>query len=250
MAGRLRVLTGLVLYDYEFSGNGWKVRTLLRHLGRPFRIRWVDILAGEQNQPWFRALNPIGQIPVLKSSDGLAWTESTAILQTFAEGTSLLPAGHAGHQVRAWMCFEQTWVDGVISRARFRRAFPHVVPTSEDFFAVWEADGRRALTTLEQHLRARRFLVDERFTIADIALFSYVHLSDEAGLALSDYPAIRRWIHSVASERGVRALSDNPEVLEDSARALRVPSEADLGADGCRSPLESAGDGDSPGTGR
>jgi glutathione S-transferase len=52
-----RVLT---LYDYAHSGNGWKVRTLFRHLGRPFVIRWVDLLRGEQNEPWFRAKNVVG----------------------------------------------------------------------------------------------------------------------------------------------------------------------------------------------
>ena len=59
----------LTLYDYDFSGNGWKVRTILRHLGRPFTIRWVDILRGEQHEPWFVAKNPVAQVPVLEAAD-------------------------------------------------------------------------------------------------------------------------------------------------------------------------------------
>lgn len=204
-------MAALVLYDYWFSGNGWKVRTLLRHLGHPFTIRWVDILRGEQHEPWFRAKNPVGQIPVVEDRSGQIWTESNAILETLSEGTALLPEGHLRHRVRAWLNFEQTWVDGVISRARFRRVFPGVVPTSPDFFATWDAEGRRALQTLEEHLRFSEYMVCDHFTVADIGLYAYVHVAGEGGFALDDYPAVTRWLQLVASERGVLPMGTNPE---------------------------------------
>ncbi|MEO6603575.1 MAG: glutathione S-transferase family protein [Polyangiaceae bacterium] len=199
------------LYDYDFSCNGWKVRTLLRHLGRPFRIRWVDILLGEQHEPWFVAKNPVAQIPVLEDEYGSVWTESNAILETIAQGTGLLPEGHARHQIRAWLNFEQTWVDGIISRARFRRAFPAVIATPPEFFAVWAAEGARALSTLEAHLTSRRYLVAERFSVADIGLYAYVHVADEAGFRMMDYPATRAWLERVAQEPGVLPVKTNPE---------------------------------------
>jgi glutathione S-transferase len=201
----------LTLYDYWYSGNGWKVRTLFRHLGRSFNIRWVDILRGEQHEPWFRAKNPVGQIPAVEDAEGRVWTESNAILETFAEGNALLPEGHPRHQVRAWLNFEQTWVDGVISRARFRRAFPAVVPTPDSFFATWHAEGERALQTLDAHLKSARYLVADRFTIADIGLYAYVHVAEDAGFRLADYPALSEWIERVAREPGVLPIGTNPE---------------------------------------
>lgn len=204
-------MTRLTLYDYWYSGNGWKVRTLFRHLGTPFSIRWVDILSGEQHEPWFRAKNPVGQIPVVEDEAGRVWTESNAILETLAEGSAILPEGHARHQVRAWLNFEQTWIDGVISRARFRRAFPAVVPTPDAFFAAWRAEGERALQVLEKQLQSARYLVADRFTIADIGLYAYVHLAEEAGFRLVDYPAVNGWIERVADERGVLPIGTNPE---------------------------------------
>lgn len=201
----------LTLYDYAISGNGWKVRTLLRRLERPFVIRWVDIVAGEQDQPAFRARNPVGQIPVLEDPSGTVWTESNAILETFAEGTPLLPGGHDRHRVRAWLGFEQTWIDGVISRARFRRLHPEAIPTPEVFFAAWEAEGRRALQTLDAWLADRAFMVADRFTIADIGLYAYLHVAGDGGFRMPDYPAVGRWLARVAAEPGVRALDDNPE---------------------------------------
>lgn len=65
---RWSVVPDLTLYDYWFSGNGWKVRTLFRHLGLPFSIRWV--LRGEQHEPWFLSKNPVGQIPVVEHRSG------------------------------------------------------------------------------------------------------------------------------------------------------------------------------------
>jgi glutathione S-transferase len=205
------VVAGLTLYDYWFSGNGWKVRALLRHLGRSFEIRWVDILRGEQHEPWFRAKNPVGQIPVVEDEFGRIWTESNAILESLSEGTPLLPDGHLRHQVRAWLNFEQTWVDGVISRARFRRLFPDVVPTPESFFEVWDAEGQRALRTLDAHLASRDYMVAGRFTIADIGLYAYVHVAQDAGFRLGNYGAVSRWLARVASERGILPIGTNPE---------------------------------------
>jgi glutathione S-transferase len=77
------------LYDYDFWGTGWKVRTLLRDLGRPFGVRWVDILRGEQHEPWFVVKNPVAQVSVLEDEHGCIWTESNAILETLAQGTHL-----------------------------------------------------------------------------------------------------------------------------------------------------------------
>ena len=204
----------LTLYDYWFSGNGWKVRTLFRHQGRPFSIRWVDILRGAQHEPEFRSMNPVGQIPVVEDHLGRIWTESNAILETFSEGTPLLPEGHSRHQVRAWLNFEQTWVDGVISRARFRRAFPDSIDTPAPFFAVWNAEGQRALQVLEVHLESRDYMVSDRFTVADIGLYAYVHVAEQGGFQLADYPAVTIWLQRIAHERGVLPMATNPEASE------------------------------------
>jgi len=212
-------VAGLTLYDYWFSGNGWRVRTLFRCLGRPFFIRWVDITRGEQHEAWFRRMNPVGQVPVVEDESGTFWTESNSILETFAEGTPLLPGGHLRHQVRAWLNFEQTWVDGIISRARFRRTFPDVVPTHPMLFDIWNEEGQRALQTLDAHLASREFMVSDRFTIADIGLYAYVHVAGEGGFELSRYPGIGRWLQRVSREQGVLPFGTDPEA--EGARSER-----------------------------
>jgi glutathione S-transferase len=186
------------LYDFLPSGNGYKVRLTLHELALPFQYREINILKGESRLPWFLAKNPVGQIPVLELDDGTCLSESSAILFFLAEGTDLLPSDRiARTRVLQWLCFEQTHVDGVISRARFRRRFPEVVPTRPEEFDAWWRDGSHALCVLDSRLHAHPYLVDDRFTIADIALYSYVHRAEEGGFDLSGYDALRGWFRRI-----------------------------------------------------
>jgi glutathione S-transferase len=182
------------LYDFLPSGNGYKVRLTLRELGLPFAYREVDILRGESREPWFLAKSAVGQIPVLELDDGTCLSESTAILFHLAEGSALLPADRlARTRVLQWMCFEQTHVDGVISRARFRRRWPEAIPTRPEEFDAWWAQGYQALHVLDSHLASRDYLVGDRFSIADITLYAYVHCAGEGGFDLGRFGALGAW---------------------------------------------------------
>jgi glutathione S-transferase len=187
-----------VLYDYLFSGNAYKVRLLLRQLRMPFTYRAVDILTGETHEPWFLQKNPMGQVPVLELPDGTCLRESSSILLHLAEGTDFLPGDTLLRlRVTEWLCFEQSNVDQVIARARFRKVFPDVVPTRPEEFAAWHRHGERALAVMERHLTERAFFVADRYTIADIALYAYTHRAGEGGFQLDRYPALGRWFRRV-----------------------------------------------------
>jgi glutathione S-transferase len=199
------------LFDFLFSGNGYKVRFLLRALGLPFTYQEIDILRGDSRAPWFLVKNPFGQIPVLELPDGTCLRESSAILMYLSEGTHLLPEDRLLRaRVLEWLCFEQTHVDGVISRARFRRIYPHVIPTREEEFAVWHADGHRALAVLDGHLARHAFLVDGRFSVADIACFAYTHCAEQGGFDLAGYAALDAWFARVRQEPGYLPIDETP----------------------------------------
>jgi len=199
------------LYDFLPSGNGYKVRLALRWLGVPFEYREVDILKGESRTPTFLAKNPFGQIPVLELDDGTCLRESSAILVYLAEGTALLPGDRLLRaRVLEWVGYEQTHVDGVISRARFRRMFPQAIPTREEEFVAWLEEGNEVLRVLEAHLTTRPFLVGDRFTIADIALYAYVHDAAPGGFDLAPYPALHRWFGRVRAQPGHLPIDEVP----------------------------------------
>ena len=189
-----------ILYDYLFSGNSYKVRLLLSQLRIDYEYRAVDIIAGETSQPWFRAKNPAGQIPALELPDGTLLRESTAIMMYLSEGTPFLPQEKLSRtRVLEWLCFEQSNVDRVISRARFRRAFPNAIPTREEEFIPWLRQGAQALALMDEHLKTRTFFVDERYTIADIGLYAYTHCAAEGGFDMSGYANLHKWFGRVAA---------------------------------------------------
>jgi glutathione S-transferase len=188
----------LRLYDFLFSGNGYRVRLTLRELEIPFVYQDVNLLKGETRQPWFLEKNPAGQIPVLELEDGTCIAESTAILFFLADGTHLLPEEKlARTRVLQWMCFEQTNVNGVISRARFRRKFPEAVPTRPEEFEPWLRDGTRTLRVLDAELRTRPFIVGSALSIADLALYSYVHRAADGGFSTDGLDGLRGWFERI-----------------------------------------------------
>jgi len=185
-----------VLYDYLSSGNGYKCRLTMKALGIPYQYVFKDILAGETRTPEFLAINPNGKIPVLVVPGRGPIAESHAIINYLAEGTKLMPATkYERALVLQWLCFEQYQLEPGVATVRFML---HYLNKTKEELGVRYTDryqrGADALAVLEQGLRGRTWLVGDGVTLADIALFAYTHVADEAEYRLSDYPAIGAWI--------------------------------------------------------
>ena len=114
----------LTLYDFMGSGNGYKVRLVLAHLGLAYRLVERDIMKGETRTPEFLVLNANGRIPTLQLEDGTHLAESDAIIWYLAEGTDLAPRSRlARAQTLQWMFFEQYSHEPYIAVARFWKHF-------------------------------------------------------------------------------------------------------------------------------
>lgn len=196
----------LKLYDSAISGNAYKVRLLLAHLGRPYEIVPVDILSGESRTAEFLAMNPNGRTPVL-DDDGFVLAESNAILAYLARGTRFLPDERQRWAlVLQWMFFEQYSHEPFIATSRF--LLQHR-PDSDERAAALAArreGGWSALRVMEDHLTRNGYFVGD-YSIADIALFAYTHVSDEGGFPLDDFPRIRSWMQRVSTQPGFVAMS-------------------------------------------
>ena len=193
----------MVLYDYLDSGNGYKIRLLLAQLGRHYRWRELDIMHGGTRTPEFLRKNPNGRIPAIELEDGSCLAESDAILWYLAEGSPYVPnEALARAQVLQWMFFEQYSHEPYVATPRYIvKHLPADSPRQAELPKRLE-QGRAALAVMEQHLASRQYFVGERYSIADIALYAYTHVADEAELDLEPYPAIRAWLGRVAAEPG------------------------------------------------
>ncbi|MDE0941676.1 MAG: glutathione S-transferase family protein [Alphaproteobacteria bacterium] len=191
----------MILHDNLGSGNAYKVRLLLSHLGRSFKRIDYDVTKGETRTPEFLALNPDGRIPLLQFPDGRVLTQSNAIMSYLAQGTAYLPGeAFAQAQVLQWMFFEQYSHEPNIAVARYWLHFlgPNKIERTQ-LEEKWQK-GYQALAVMEQRLGTADFLVDGGYSIADIALYAYTHVADEAEMELDDYPGIRRWLDRVAEQ--------------------------------------------------
>jgi len=186
------------LFDFPFSGNGYKIRLALTQLGLPFQYRVIDLLAGDQQTPEFMALAPMGQVPVLQLEDGTALWESNAILFWLADGTFLMPENRLDRaRIVQWMNFEQSNIDKVLGRTRFLKRYPHVMETQQRDWDGWHMTGNRALGVMEGRLREHNWMVGDAYSAADICLYGYVHTANEGGFDLSRYPAVCTWLDRV-----------------------------------------------------
>lgn len=186
----------LVLYDYLSSGNGYKCRLVLKALAMPYELRIVDIVAGATRTPEFLAINPNGKIPVLVVPGRGPIAESHAIISYLAEGSKLVPPDPYERALMwQWMCFEQYQLEPGVGTVRYwlkslRRTPEDLGERYTDRFQR----GADALAVLERGLAGRDWLVGGAVTLADVALYAYTHVADEAGYRLADFPAVAAWI--------------------------------------------------------
>lgn len=192
----------MLLYDSPVSGNCYKVRLLLTMQGQVFERREVDVIDRSGRMELLGELNPALRVPTLVLDDGEPLAESNAILCYLAEGTELIPAGRLERaRVMQWLFFEQYGHEPYIAVVRFWTCFAADPPPAAEIEAR-RRGGYAALDAMERHLAERTFLVAERFTIADIALYAYTHVAHEAGFEISRYPSVGAWLRRVAAQPG------------------------------------------------
>lgn len=203
----------VTLYDFELSAGCYAVRLMLSILGVPYETVAVDIYPGADNrEPWFLKLNPDGTLPVLVD-DGFVVRDASPCLIHLA---GKFDAFHRWSPIADTLQYPQMlgWLDF----ARRLTASSGVARTGVAF--GWDADlpalqdeSHRLLRQLDEHLwfgekQERDWLIaGDHPTIADIAMFPDVTLSEEGGVSRQDYPAIRRWLDRVRRIPGFVVMS-------------------------------------------
>lgn len=201
------------LYDYELSGNCYKVRLLLNLLGIDHKTQTVDFYPErEHKSTGLMQLNPLGQLPIIED-DGQVLRDAQAILtyiavkyDTSGQWYPVSDPERLG-QVAQWLAF----ADGITSTASAARL--HDTLFYELDIEAARAGAHRLFRILDEHLwfaeqSGQNWICPgDRPTIADIACFPYVILSEEGGISRQDYSAIRRWCDRVKRIPGFMPMS-------------------------------------------
>ena len=187
------------LYCFAQSGNAYKPALALELAGADWAPRFVDYFNGETRSPAYRAINVMGEVPVLEHR-GARLGQSGAILDYLA-GT----LGRFGstddterREILRWLLFDNHKLTSYTATYRFMRAL-----TKDPDPAVMAEFRRRAEAAwrvLDAHLDGRRYVVGDRITIADLSLCGYLFFDDEIGVDWNVYPSIRDWLEGIRSE--------------------------------------------------
>jgi glutathione S-transferase len=196
-------MSGLILHEDARSGNCYKIRLTAAHVGIPLERKNYDIMHGETRTPEFlRDVNANGRIPVLQDGDRFL-TESNAICFYLANGSKLIPDAHFDQaDMLRWMFWEQYNHEPNIATLRFWIRFVGLDALNDSQriqITGKRENGHHALDLMDNHLESRKWFVGDQFSIADICLFAYTHVADEADFDLEAYPHIIHWMERIVT---------------------------------------------------
>ena len=188
-------MTILKLYDFERSGNCYKVRLLLSMLGMEYRRIATDSTVGETQTAEFKQINPRGQIPVFVDGETVIW-DSMAILVYLARrygDESWLPSDALGEaRVMQWLAVSENELLYGLARARITVLFNKPFDLDQ-----CHRDALPGVEAMERQLAGNDWLATDHPTIADIACYPYVSLAEEGRFSLVPYPAIGEWLQRI-----------------------------------------------------
>jgi GSH-dependent disulfide-bond oxidoreductase len=196
--------------------NGFKVSIMLEETGLPYEVHKVSFQTQDQFSPAFLSLNPNGKIPAIVDPDGpggqaIGLFESGAILFYLAEKTGrfMPPGEHARYETLVWLMFQMANIGPIFGQVGF--FYKYAGSSYEDKRPLhrYATESRRLLGVLNDRLRHRQWTMGDGYSIADIAIFPWVHgtlthyLAGEL-LGIADFPEVTRVLESFMARPAVQ----------------------------------------------
>ena len=187
------------LYCFAQSGNAYKPALMLELAGADWSPRFVDYFNGETRTPAYRAINAMGEVPVLEHA-GQRLSQSGVILDYLAERFPDFGARDAAErrEMLRWLLFDNHKLTSYTATYRFMRMFAKSADAA--VMAEFRKRAESAWGVLDAHLRDRRYVVGERLTIADVSICGYLFWPDEIGVDWkTQFPAIAAWLERISA---------------------------------------------------
>ena len=187
------------LYCFAQSGNAYKPALMLELAGADWAPRFVDYFAGETRTPAYRAINVMGEAPVLEHR-GERLSQSGVILDYLAATLGRFgPRDDAERRdILRWLLFDNHKLTSYTATYRFMRTF--VKDPDRAVMAEFRKRAETAWGVLNAHLDGRRYVVGDRLTIADVSLCGYLFWPEEIGVDWDALPHIRDWLRRIRDE--------------------------------------------------
>jgi glutathione S-transferase len=195
------------LYAFGESGNCYKVAMMLALTGTEWERLPVDYFNGETRGEAFRAINEMGEAPVLLHK-GKVLSQSGVILDYLAAQTGRFGPENEDErrEILRWMLFDNHKFTSYYATLRFLVGLQKSGESPVTEFLRGRA--KAAFGIVDKHLAASEFLVGNRLTIADLSLAGYIFFDEATGIDLADYPNILAWRARIAAMPGWKAPYD------------------------------------------
>lgn len=190
------------IYDFAPAPNPTKLRVYMKEKGLEIPRQSVNLLAGEQTEAPFLAINPLGGVPVLELDDGTRISESLAIIELLEELHPEPPMIGRDPVERARVREMERIIElGVLMRiARVVHATRSPLPNVPPEPRVAEIERERldrVLPVVDARIGDQPFVAGERPTIADCTLFAALRFGQLAAVEPGpECKNIRRWYES------------------------------------------------------
>ena len=194
----------LKLYDHPLSGNCYKARLLLSHLGIEYERVPVELFKGEHKTESFTKLNPNQKIRVLVNGGYTIW-ESNAVVLYIAKKYS--PNNYYSENaeefglISQWLIFGKTSIDPYLAVSRYYLKFIGQGNFDDKHFESLHQQGNHSLKIMDEHLSKNDFLAGS-YSIADMCCYPYIMLSHEGGFNISEFPNVENWCKRIENQPG------------------------------------------------
>jgi glutathione S-transferase len=186
------------LYNSNYSPNAKRIRIAANELGSKLEIEELDFAKGENRQPGYVAMNPMGKIPTFEDDGYVLW-ESPAILHYLAnKHGKLVPRDlKQSTEMYRWMFWNASHYEGALFALVFENVIkPQMMKQEADPKRVESSkkDFERFAPVFNAHLEGKQFVCGNDFTIADIAIGCTSELAPMVGIDLKQYTHINAWL--------------------------------------------------------
>jgi len=200
-------MADITLYTFS-TPNGTKASITLEELCLPYKTVAVNLAKMEQKQDWYLKINPNGAIPAILDGSQRVFESGAIILylaQKYdAEGKiSYAPGTPEYTEQLSWLMFHAGGLGPMEGQAHHFCIFSNV--KSEYAIERYLNETKRLYSILDSRLKESPYLAGDKYTIADIANFSFVHAASIfLEIDLSEWPALKGWVERIGQREAVK----------------------------------------------
>lgn len=206
-------MTAPIDLHYWPTPNGWKVSIALEEMGLPYRVRLVNIGAGEQKRPEFLAISPNGRMPAITDPEGpdgasISIFESGAILQYLARKTGRFCGATERDRIDVdqWLMWQMGGLGPMAGQAHhFLHYAPGMTPPQDIHYAKdrYRDEVARLYGVLDRQLATHEYVAGGDYSIADMAIFPWARLWQRQEQQIEAFPNMRRWLETLEARPAV-----------------------------------------------